>query len=170
MKCKPFLPRWGSLTYIISVAAVQPYWILEIIVSIGRSLLATFHETDMLHLIGERKPPVCPGATKVIEELTAPQFLYFSNTSNLFVYIRPYEALFRDPWYDFLLPSLLTHFLTITTKRMAGGFSQCSIFSGISKSVTTLNSGNLFVSHPALVSCSEPCFSAFALLFSTSSL
>lgn len=67
IKCKPFLPRWGSRMYIISVAAVQPYWILEIVAN----------------------------------------FLYFSNTSKLFVYIRPYEALFRDPWWIFTVLNLL---------------------------------------------------------------
>lgn len=36
--------------YIISVAAVQPYWILEIVVSISISLLVLLSETDLHHL------------------------------------------------------------------------------------------------------------------------
>nr|POE78460.1 hypothetical protein CFP56_60692 [Quercus suber] len=38
-------------------------------------------------------------------EITA-NFLYFSNTSALFVHTRPYEALFRDPWWIFTVLSL----------------------------------------------------------------
>lgn len=34
-------------------------------------------------------------------------FLYFDNQSRLFVYTRPYEALFRDPWWIFTTASLL---------------------------------------------------------------
>jgi len=30
IKNKPLLPRWGSLTYIIALCLVQPYWVLEI--------------------------------------------------------------------------------------------------------------------------------------------
>jgi hypothetical protein len=29
IKIKPFLPRWGGRFFIISLAAVQPYWVLE---------------------------------------------------------------------------------------------------------------------------------------------
>ncbi|KAK3673597.1 hypothetical protein LTR78_006502 [Recurvomyces mirabilis] len=39
-------------------------------------------------------------------------FLYFSNTSNLFVYTRPYEALFRDPWWIFTIANLLWNIKT----------------------------------------------------------
>lgn len=33
--------------------------------------------------------------------------LYFSNSNNLFVYTRPYEALFRDPWWIFTCFNLI---------------------------------------------------------------
>ncbi|KAK5107315.1 hypothetical protein LTR62_001370 [Meristemomyces frigidus] len=46
-----------------------------------------------------------------ILEITA-NFLYFSNTSNLFVYTRPYEALFRDPWWIFTICNLLWNIKT----------------------------------------------------------
>ena len=29
IKIKPFLPRWGVRFFIISLAAAQPYWVLE---------------------------------------------------------------------------------------------------------------------------------------------
>lgn len=35
------------------------------------------------------------------------QFLYFSDTSDLFRYTRPYEALFRDPWWLFTVLNLI---------------------------------------------------------------
>lgn len=28
-KIKPFLPRWGQLTFIITIILVQPFWIVE---------------------------------------------------------------------------------------------------------------------------------------------
>jgi hypothetical protein len=40
------------------------------------------------------------------------QFLYFSNTNNLFIYTRPYEALFRDPWWIFTCCNLLWNIKT----------------------------------------------------------
>lgn len=40
-----------------------------------------------------------------ILEITA-NFLYFSGQSRLFVHTRPYEALFRDPWWIFTVLSL----------------------------------------------------------------
>ncbi|KAK4894965.1 hypothetical protein LTR27_006832 [Elasticomyces elasticus] len=42
----------------------------------------------------------------------AANFLYFSDTSNLFTYTRPYEALFRDPWWIFTVLSLLYNIRT----------------------------------------------------------
>ncbi|KAF2764356.1 hypothetical protein EJ03DRAFT_243830, partial [Teratosphaeria nubilosa] len=39
-------------------------------------------------------------------------FLYFANDSNLFVYTRPYEALFRDPWWIFTVLNLLWNIKT----------------------------------------------------------
>jgi len=72
IKVKPFLPRWGSLLYIVTVSLVQPYWVLEITTN----------------------------------------FLYFSDKSNLFVYTRPYEALFRDPWWIFTVMNLLWNIRT----------------------------------------------------------
>lgn len=67
IKNKPFLGRKTSLFYIVTVALVQPYWVLEIVAN----------------------------------------FLYFSSTSDLFRYSRPYEALFRDPWWIFTICNLL---------------------------------------------------------------
>ena len=29
LKIRPFLPRWGSLVFIISLIVVQPYWVVE---------------------------------------------------------------------------------------------------------------------------------------------
>ena len=29
VKIKPFLPRWGYLTFIITLIAVQPFWVVE---------------------------------------------------------------------------------------------------------------------------------------------
>nr|OQO21142.1 hypothetical protein B0A51_09421 [Rachicladosporium sp. CCFEE 5018] len=66
IKVKPFLPRWGSILFISSLALVQPYWVLEITAN----------------------------------------FLYFSGKSALFTHTRPYEALFRDPWWIFTVLSL----------------------------------------------------------------
>jgi len=40
-----------------------------------------------------------------ILEMTA-TFLYFNDINNLFVYTRPYEALFRDPWWIFTCVNL----------------------------------------------------------------
>lgn len=34
-------------------------------------------------------------------------FLYFSSENNLFIYTRPYEALFRDPWWIFTACNLI---------------------------------------------------------------
>ncbi|KAK3629370.1 hypothetical protein LTR22_021944 [Elasticomyces elasticus] len=42
----------------------------------------------------------------------AANFLYFSDTNNLFTYTRPYEALFRDPWWIFTVLSLLYNIRT----------------------------------------------------------
>ncbi|KAK5121895.1 hypothetical protein LTR85_004466 [Meristemomyces frigidus] len=39
-------------------------------------------------------------------EITA-NFLYFSEKSKLFTYTRPYEALFRDPWWIFTISNLV---------------------------------------------------------------
>lgn len=38
--------------------------------------------------------------------------MYFSNTSNLFTYTRPYEALFRDPWWIFTVLNLVWNIKT----------------------------------------------------------
>lgn len=40
------------------------------------------------------------------------QWLYFSNKSNLFTYTRPYEALFRDPWWIISLVNLVWNIKT----------------------------------------------------------
>ncbi|KKY17414.1 hypothetical protein UCRPC4_g05556 [Phaeomoniella chlamydospora] len=66
MKNKPFLSRRVSQIYILSVAAVQPYWVIEIYAN----------------------------------------FAYFNNINSLFVHTRPFEALFRDPWWIFTTISL----------------------------------------------------------------
>ncbi|EMC97347.1 hypothetical protein BAUCODRAFT_67965 [Baudoinia panamericana UAMH 10762] len=42
----------------------------------------------------------------------AANFLYFSDTNNLFVYTRPYEALFRDPWWIFTALNLFWNIKT----------------------------------------------------------
>ena len=44
--------------------------------------------------------------------LTVVQFLYFGNKSNLFIYTRPWEALFRDPWWIFTTINLLYNIKT----------------------------------------------------------
>jgi hypothetical protein len=44
--------------------------------------------------------------------LTLRQWLYFGNYNNLFVYTRPYEALFRDPWWIFTVLSLFWNIKT----------------------------------------------------------
>ena len=40
------------------------------------------------------------------------KWLYFGGYSNLFYYTRPYEALFRDPWWIFTVCSLLWNIKT----------------------------------------------------------
>ena len=47
----------------------------------------------------------------------AANFLYFSDTSNLFTYTRPYEAHFRDPWWIF---TVLSHLYNIRTRYEFG--------------------------------------------------
>lgn len=47
-----------------------------------------------------------------IAPLTNLQSLYFSGQSRLFVYTRPYEALFRDPWWIFTVLSLFYNIKT----------------------------------------------------------
>ncbi|KAK4540974.1 hypothetical protein LTR36_008482 [Oleoguttula mirabilis] len=44
-------------------------------------------------------------------EITA-NFLYFSDQSRLFTYTRPYEALFRDPWWIFTVINLVWNIKT----------------------------------------------------------
>ncbi len=40
MKNKPFLSRKASLFYIITVALVQPYWVVEIVANVSTTLKA----------------------------------------------------------------------------------------------------------------------------------
>ncbi|KAK3717191.1 hypothetical protein LTR37_005900 [Vermiconidia calcicola] len=42
----------------------------------------------------------------MLHKLILIEFLYFGNWSNLFTYTRPYEALFRDPWWIFTVLNL----------------------------------------------------------------
>ena len=90
IKNKPFLPRWGSIFYISTVILVQPYWVLEITANLYVSRFTILEITT----------------------LTTCQSLYFSGQSRLFVYTRPYEALFRDPWWIFTVLSLLYNIKT----------------------------------------------------------
>lgn len=90
IKNKPFLPRWGSVFYISTVILVQPYWVLEITANLYVSRFTILEITT----------------------LTLCQSLYFSGQSRLFVYTRPYEALFRDPWWIFTVLSLLYNIKT----------------------------------------------------------
>ncbi|MCJ1376982.1 hypothetical protein MMC17_000072 [Xylographa soralifera] len=62
IKIKRFLPRWGSLFFIGTIIAVQPFWAVE----------------------------------------AWSNYEYFNGLgSNANIYTRPWEALFRDPWWIF---------------------------------------------------------------------
>ncbi|KAH7350466.1 hypothetical protein BKA66DRAFT_516344 [Pyrenochaeta sp. MPI-SDFR-AT-0127] len=62
LKIRPFLPRWGSRLFIISLICVQPFWVAE----------------------------------------AWSNFSYFNSlSSDANVRMRPWEALFRDPWWIF---------------------------------------------------------------------
>ncbi|KAL1801426.1 hypothetical protein ACET3X_001768 [Alternaria dauci] len=64
LKIRPFLPRWGSRFFIISLLCVQPFWIAE-----AWSNFAYFNQLKV--------------------------------GSSVNVRMRPWEALFRDPWWIF---------------------------------------------------------------------
>jgi len=62
IKIKRFLPRWGSMLFIGTIIAVQPFWIVE----------------------------------------AWSNYEYFNGLgNNANIYTRPWEALFRDPWWIF---------------------------------------------------------------------
>lgn len=62
LKIRPFLPRWGSRFFIISLLCVQPFWVAE----------------------------------------AWSNFSYFNSLgSDVNIRLRPWEALFRDPWWIF---------------------------------------------------------------------
>ncbi|KFY24632.1 hypothetical protein V491_02067 [Pseudogymnoascus sp. VKM F-3775] len=59
MKAKPFMGRKTNIAFVVSMAAAQPYWALEIYAN----------------------------------------FAYFNNINDIYLKIRVFEALFRDPWW-----------------------------------------------------------------------
>lgn len=95
MKNRPFLNRKASLIYIGTVIAVQPYWVVEMTANVSSTYLT---------LVIVRNIDI---------KLTKSQFLYFGNKSLLFTHTRPFEALFRDPWWLFTVMNL---FWNIKTK------------------------------------------------------
>ena len=89
MKNKPFLGRKASLFYISTVILVQPYWVIEIVANVSS---------------------IMKRINSCLSDIR--QWLYFGNYNNLFIYTRPYEALFRDPWWIFTVLSLFWNIKT----------------------------------------------------------
>lgn len=94
LKNRPFLSKRGSVFYILTIVAVQPYWIFEIVANVRSTFSA---HVSFINL--------------------STQYLYFGGWSDLFRHSRPLEPLFRDPWWVFTVCSL---FWNIKTKYEFG--------------------------------------------------
>lgn len=82
LKIRPFLPRWGSNLFIYSLAAAQPYWILE--------AYANFAYFNV---------PVAGGGGAGPHPV--------AGAASIFRYSRYAEPLLRDPWWIFTTVKLV---------------------------------------------------------------